>query len=121
VEAEAVVGRVEREIAGYQSERRATLVGTTRSAGRVRAELAALFRALVPPVRGKFAVRDEGVQLTTPEPELMTYWVVAQDPDGTVVFYDEAADEFGLGEATPDGDLETVGVRGDLLSVFLAR
>jgi hypothetical protein len=121
VEAEAVVGRVEREIAGYQSQRRATLVGTSRSAGRVRAELAALFRALVPPVRGKFAVRDEGVQLTTPEPELMTYWVVAQDPDGTVVFYDEAADEFGLGEATPDGDLETVGVRGDLLSVFLAR
>jgi hypothetical protein len=59
-------------------------------------------------VRGKFAVRDEGIQLTSPEPELTTYWVVAQDPDGTVVFYDEMADEFGLGEATPDGDLETV-------------
>ena len=29
--------------------------------------------------------------------------------------------EFGVGEATPEGDLETVGVRGDLLSVFLAR
>ena len=92
-----------------------------RSADRVRAELAALSRALVPPVLGKFAVRDEGFQLTTPEPELTTFWLVAQDPDGTVVFYDEAADEFGLGEATPEGDLETVGVRGDLLSGFLAR
>jgi hypothetical protein len=120
VEPEAVVQRVEREIANYQSQRPARL-GGGRSADRIRAELAALSRALVPPVRGKFAVRDEGVQLTTPEPELTTYWVVAQDPDGTVVFYDEADDEFGLGEATPDGDLETVGVRGDLLSVFLAR
>jgi hypothetical protein len=121
VEAEAVVQRVEREIADYQSQRRPARIGSSRSAERVRAELAALSRALVPPVRGKFAVRDEGVQLTTPEPELITFWVVAQDPDGTVVFYDEAADEFGLGEATPDGELETVGVRGDLLSVFLAR
>lgn len=121
MEPEAVVERVEREIADYQSERRPARLGTVRTAERVRAELAALARALVPPAPGQFAVRDAGVQLTTPEPELATYWVVAQDPDGTVVFYDEAADEFGLGEATPDGDLETVGVRGDLLSVFLAR
>jgi hypothetical protein len=121
VEPEAVVQRVEREIADYQSHRRSTPAGTSRSAERVRAELAALSRALIPPVRGQFAVRDEGVQLTTPDPERIIYWVVAQDPDGTVVFYDETADEFGLGEATPDGDLETVGVRGDLLSVFLAR
>jgi hypothetical protein len=120
VEPEAVVERVEREIATYQSQRPAR-PGTRRSADRIRAELAALSRALVPPVLGKFAVRDEGIQLTSPEPELTTYWVVAQDPDGTVVFYDETADEFGLGEATPDGDLETVGVRGDLFSVFLAR
>lgn len=121
MEPEAVVRRVEREIAEYQSQRRPALVGTPRSPERVRAELAALSRALVPPVRGRFAVRDEGVHLTTPEPELASYWVIAQDPDGTVVFYDETADEFGLGEATPDGDLETVGIRGDLLSVFLAR
>lgn len=120
MEPETVVERVEREIVDYQSQRPVRL-RTGRSADRIRAELAALSRALVPPVRGKFAVRDEGSQLTTPDPELTTYWVVAQDPDGTVVFYDEAADEFGLGEATPDGDLETVGVRGDLLSVFLAR
>jgi hypothetical protein len=121
VEPEAVVDRVEREIADYQSQHRPARLGTFRTAERVRAELAALARALVPPVPGRFAVRDAGAQLTTPEPELATYWLVAQDPDGTVVFYDEAADEFGLGEATPDGDLETVGVRGDLLSVFLAR
>lgn len=121
MEPEAVVQRVEREIADYQSQRRPARIGTSRSAERVRAELAALSRALVLPARGKFAVRDEGVQLTTPEPEVITFWVVAQDPDGTVVFYDEAADEFGLGEVTPDGELETVGVRGDLLSVFLAR
>ena len=120
MEPEAVVHRVEREIAEYQA-RRAARLGAGRSADRIRAELAALSRALVPPALGKFAVRDEGFQLTTPEPELSTYWLVAQDPDGTVVFYDEAADEFGLGEATPEGDLETVGVRGDLLSVFLAR
>jgi hypothetical protein len=120
VEPVAVVQRVEREIADYQSHRPARL-GPARSAQRVRAELAALSRALVPPAPREFAVRDAGPQLTTPEPELITYWVVAQDPDGTVVFYDENADEFGLGEATPEGDLETVGVRGDLLSVFLAR
>lgn len=120
MEPEGVVRRVEREIAGYQSQPPAR-TGLGRSAERVRAELAALSRALIPPVRGRFAVRDEGVQLTTPEPTLITYWVIAQDPDGTVVFYDESADEFGLGEATPEGELETVGVRGDLLSVFLAR
>lgn len=120
MEPEAVIERVEREIANYQSTRPVQL-RAGRSADRIRAELAALSRALVPPVPGKFAVRDEGIQLTTPEPELITYWVVAQDPDGTVIFYDETSDEFGLGEATPDGDLETVGVRGDLLSVFLAR
>jgi hypothetical protein len=120
VEPEAVVERVERDIADHQARRPGRL-GTVRSAERVRAELAALSRALIPPVPGHFAVRDAGPQLTTPEPELATYWVVAQDPDGTVVFYDEVADEFGLAEATPDGDLETVGVRGDLLGVFLAR
>lgn len=119
VEPESVVERVEREIAGYQ-QRRPVQLGS-RSAERVRAELAALSRALVPPVPGRFAVRDSGVQLTTPDPQLATFWVVAQDPDGTVVFYDEASDEFGLAEATPDGELETVGVRGDLLGVFLAR
>jgi hypothetical protein len=117
----AVVKRVEREIDEYQSQGHPVRVSTARSAERVRAELAALSRALIPPVLGRFAVRDEGAQLTTPEPDLKTYWVVAQDPDGTVVFYDESADEFGLGEATPDGDLETVGIRGDLLSVFLSR
>lgn len=116
---ETVIVRVERDIADYQG--RGTGRSTGRSAERVRAELAALSRALIPPVPGRFAVRDAGPQLTTPEPELATYWVVAQDPDGTVVFYDEVADEFGLAEATPDGDLETVGVRGDLLGVFLAR
>jgi hypothetical protein len=119
VEPESVVERVEREISDYH--RRPARLGTARSAERVRAELAALARALIPPLPGKFAVRDSGSQLTTPDPELATYWVVAQDPDGTVVFYDEALDEFGLAEATPDGDLETVGVRGDLLGVFLSR
>jgi hypothetical protein len=119
VNPEAVVERVEREIADYQQ--RPARLGTSRSVERVRAELAALSRALIPPVPGKFAVRDTGSQLTTPEPELATYWVVAEDPDGTVVFYDEALDEFGLAEATPDGDLETVGVRGDLLGVFFSR
>jgi hypothetical protein len=121
VEPDVVVQRVQREIADYQAAGRVARLGTARSAERIRAELAALSRALIPPIRGRFAVRDEGVQLTTPDPERTTYWVIAQDPDGTVVFYDETEDEFGLGEATPDGDLETVGVRGDLLSVFLAR
>jgi hypothetical protein len=121
MEPEGVVERVEREIADYQSQKEVGRLGSARSAERVRAELAALSRALIPPVLGRFAVRDEALQLTTPEPEQATYWVVAKDPDGTVVFYDEMADEFGLGEATPDGELETVGVRGDLLSVFLAR
>jgi hypothetical protein len=119
VEPESVLERVEREITDYQ--KRPVRLGTARSGERIRAELAALSRALIPPVPGKFAVRDSGSQLTTPDPALATYWVVAQDPDGTVVFYDESLDEFGLAEATPDGDLETVGVRGDLLGVFLSR
>jgi hypothetical protein len=119
VEPESVVERVHQEISEYQQQpaRRET----ARSAERVKAELAALSRDLVPPVPGKFAVRDLGSQLTTPDPELATYWVVARDPDGTVVFYDESLDEFGLAEATPEGELETVGVRGDLLGVFLSR
>jgi hypothetical protein len=121
VEPEEIVARVEQEVRDYQYRPAPGARGRSWTPDRVRAELAALERALNPPKRAKFEVRDGAEQLTDPEPEIALYWLVARDMEGTVVFYDEADDEFGLGEVTPEGHLATVGVRGDLVGVFMAR
>ena len=49
------------------------------------------------------------------------YWIVAQEAEGTIVFYDEDEDEFGLAQLTRRGTRETTGVRGELVDVFMAR
>ncbi|MEP6572309.1 MAG: hypothetical protein ABJD11_06420 [Gemmatimonadota bacterium] len=121
MEPEEVAARVEREVREYEYRAPAGARGKAWTPARVLAELAALERALILPRRAEFEIRDAGVQLTDPEPEIAPYWLVARDSDGTLVFYDEAADDFGLGEVTPEGNFETVGVRGELVNIFLAR
>jgi hypothetical protein len=84
---------------------------------RVREELNLLRAALVPPYRSDivFAL-GEGRQ----EAGTGRYWVVARH-DGTVVYYDETTSEYCLAQVWPDGRLESIGVRGDLPGVFMAR
>lgn len=116
-----VAARVVAEIAAHDDPAAARTLGMRWTPQRVRAELAALRRALVPPEQTAFELRDDSILITSGEPEVREYWVVAQEAEGTIVFYDEDEDEFGLAQLTRRGTRETTGVRGELVDVFLAR
>ncbi|HMV32653.1 MAG: hypothetical protein U0104_08365 [Gemmatimonadales bacterium] len=116
-----VAARVVAEIAAHDDPVAARTLGMRWTPQRVRAELAALRRALVPPEQTAFELRDESILITSGEPEVREYWIVAQEAEGTIVFYDEDEDEFGLAQLTRRGTRETTGVRGELVDVFMAR
>ena len=47
-------------------------------------------------------------------------WLVAQH-GGDIVFFDESANEFGLGRLEADGRIHDIEVPGDLVGCFMAR
>ncbi|MBK7715265.1 MAG: hypothetical protein IPI38_07560 [Gemmatimonadetes bacterium] len=109
------------DLAAHDDPAASRSLGMRWSPQRARAELAALRRALVPPEQAEFELRDASILITSGEPEVREYWVVAQEPEGTIVFYDEDEEEFGLAQLTRRGTRETTGIRGELVDVFMAR
>ena len=116
-----VAARVAADIAASEDPADVRARGLRWSPQRIRAELAALRRALVPPEQVPFEVRDEAILITAGAPDVRDYWVVAQEAEGTIVFFDEDEDEFGLAQLTRRGTRETTGVRGELVDVYMAR
>lgn len=116
-----VAARVAADIAAREDPADVRARGLRWSPQRIRAELAALRRALVPPEQVPFEVRDEAILITAGAPDVRDYWVVAQEAEETIVFFDEDEDEFGLAQLTRRGTRETTGVRGELVDVYMAR
>ena len=96
-------------------------LGVPWDAARYRAEIELLRAALVVPRQQRFALRETYEQVSAAIAPEATYWIVAATPSD-LVWFDEVAGEFGLGEPGGAGELPvSIGVRGDLVGVFAAR
>ena|SRR5690606_12827658 len=119
---EDVKALVASELAEWQPPRvpPGTTVGVPWSPERYGLEIERLRAALVTPYEQRFVLRE------TDDPEqkrvegTAVYWVVAVT-DQMYLWYDEATDEFGVGEPRAPGALpESIGLRGDLVGSFCA-
>jgi hypothetical protein len=109
--------RVREEIDGYSfAAPSADLIGAPWSHDRIRELIADLESVLVAPRLQQLRNVDRPAE---PAYDFWA-WVVAVEGD-FVVFYDPAADDFGLAMTPQDRVPETIGVRGDLIGVFGAR
>jgi hypothetical protein len=106
---------VDREVAEYHYQVGPGLLGRPMSDERVRAELAALRRALVPPVLVDLHLEPEhgGTRVAA--------WLVAQEGPHNVVVFSEVAGEYVLAHRGRDGSVHAIGVQGDLVGCFMAR
>jgi len=59
--------------------------------------------------------------LLADNPIIAEYWVIADDRNGYLVCFDPDANEFLLAQQFDNDRLATIGVRGDLVGVFMAR
>lgn len=84
-------------------------------------QLSLLSPALVIPVLQSFELRDTAAQSEANPAIIAEYWLVADDEVGHLVFYDEQTSEFGLGCTDYSHLPETLGIRGRLVFVFMAR
>jgi hypothetical protein len=84
----------------------------------VQSELEVLRTVLVSPIAARLSAPDTAAD---PSASSGPHFLVARDGAGNGVFYDQDADEFGLAHVRSDGTLEPLGVRGDLVGVFMAR
>ena len=72
-----VAARVAAEIAAHDAPVAGRTGAMRWTPQRLRAEFAALARALVPPEQAAFVLRDEAILISSGEPEVREYWVVA--------------------------------------------
>jgi len=113
---------VQREIDEYQYEapEPGTTLGVPWSKEKVLSYIPKLEHALVPPYEQNFCLRDTYDQVKATEAAEVTYWVVAKT-DSYIQFYDAANGDFGLACVTSVGELPTtIGVRGNIVGVFVA-
>jgi len=118
VDTRALAVRIAHEIDEYRYEPGPGLLGRPWNSERVQSELEALRAALVSPMAVRLSAPDTAAD---PSASRGPHFLVARDGAGNGVFYDQDADEFGLAHVRSDGALEPLGVRGDLVGVFMAR
>ena len=76
-----------------------------------------LKKALVKPYLQRFRLSETKEQLENPA--FAEYWVVAVD-SGYIQWFDPELREYGLGKETENGEIISIGVRGDLVGVYCA-
>jgi hypothetical protein len=117
VESSTLKAQALRELEDYKDPVGARAKGVPFAPDRIREELNRLRSALVPPYLSDIAFPlSEGPQ----ETGVGQYWVVVRH-ENTVIYYDEGTGEYCLAQVWPDGRIESIGVRGDLSGVFMAR
>lgn len=113
---------VESQLREFRYEVPADALGRPWSDEKVRAELRELQASLVAPALERCEMRDTFDQMRAESAEYRELWVVAVDgARGFKVFYDPEAEEFCLATFQADSVPQTIGVRGDLVSTFMAR
>jgi len=112
---------ISREIDSFEYvEPKDASVGKPFSNDKMQTYLSRLNNSLVTPYEQEFFLRDTYDQMTLPVPSIVTYWVVAKN-DNYLLFYDHNNHEFGLGTEGVSREFpSTIGVRGDLVGVFVA-
>ncbi len=114
----------ENEVTNYEYSVPDSAVGNAWGLDRVESQLRECKASLVNPYERKFELRCTFEQIDNHPPEFQNLWVVADDKNGYLVFYDTRQNEFGL--ATYDTNIlddtpTTIGVRGDFVDTFMAR
>ena len=112
--------RVQRDVESYVYTVPEGALGNPLPTDRVQTLMDELKAALVEPYMTSVALRDAFDQCAVDPPTTVQYAIVADD-GVNVVFYDDTADEFGLAQRGSSGGIETIGVRGDVVGVFMAR
>ena len=118
---EEVSERVRAELDSFRytehTREEAGTLGTPWSASRVAGEMELLKKALVTPV----LVQVVDFDTVKSEKRLAKWWLVAQAPGMNLVLYDPEFDEFALATGDREDSPESVCVRGDLCTTFMAR
>ena len=121
MDAAEVASRVDADLDAYfylpLSREEAGTSGTPWSEQRERTELALLRQSLVSPV----LIDVVDVDQSPSRRNLVKLWLVAVAPNNSLVLYDPISDEFALAVGDPSDRPETINVRGDLCSTFIAR
>lgn len=117
---EALRRSVENEINNYQYSVPSTAAGNPISAEQIKAELAAMLAALVSPHWVEAELRDTFGQVTAEAPPSCNCVVVADDARGNLLLFDPVENDFLLAQRQ-DGQLRSIGVRGDAVGCFMAR
>lgn len=101
----------------YEEPELGTTLGKPWSEEKVLCYIPKLKRALVKPYLQRFRLEESGERRD--HPVFAEYWVVAID-HGYLEWYDPESGEFGLGAETVEGEMISIGVRGDLVGVYCA-
>jgi hypothetical protein len=120
MDSERLAELVLQQIDGYQYDPPPGLIGTAFSPEKVRRYIQQLRQALVKPYPQRFELRETAEQIGREPPELAEYWVVAEGGGGYLEWYDPEHGEFGLGVRNGSGMPISIGVRGDVVGVFIA-
>lgn len=110
-----------REIDTYEYVLPEGAVGNPWPQERVDRQLAQLRACLVAPYKLTFERCDTMEDCERETPRTAEYWIVANDGNGFLVFYDPSAAEFGLAQLGLSDRPVTIGVRGDVVGVFMSR
>jgi hypothetical protein len=113
--------QIVREIDSYVYAVPPDAIGDPCPEDKVQAQLDQLRQSLVSPYLQSMTLRDTTDQITAIPPNSAEYIVVADDGEFYLVFYDPQSREFGLAQPVPDDLPVTIGVRGDVVGVFMAR
>lgn len=110
---------IEKELEAYvfDEPEPGTTLGKPWTEEKVLSYIPKLRKALVTPYLQKFRLSETCAHFDTQVFE--NYWVVAID-EGYIQWYDPKNKEFGLGTESADGELISIGVRGDLVGVYCA-
>jgi len=104
----------------YESVAPSTTFGAPWTAEKEAGYVELLKQCLVLPRLESFVLAETYEQVTAGMRDRAEYGVVAESADD-VEWYDPNANEFGLGQTSPDGvGFISIGVRGDLVGVFCA-
>ena len=119
--ADDVAERVRAELEAFHyvelTREEAGTLGIPWSAEKVAGEIELLRRALVAPVLTEVVDMDT----FSPGKRIAEWWLVAEAPGQKLLFYDPYFDEFALAIGDPLHRPESICVRGDLCSTFMAR
>ena len=109
------------EIDSYVYSVPAEAVGNPWPKEKVQAHIDQLRQSLVRPYSQSVTLRDTPDQFAANPPKIAQYVIVADDGESNLVFFDPHSNEFGLAQRVAGGQPVTIGVRGDVVGVFMAR